>query len=356
MKNFFSSLLGSFLGVIIASVIGAFILIGLVAGAFSSLVKSKDKVQSISDNTVIHLKLDKKILERSSKNILDNFSFASFSTETPLGLNDILLDLRRAKEDSKIKGIYLDLSSVQSGIATLEEIRNALLDFKKSKKFIVSYSESYSQGAYYLATTADKVFLNPAGTIEWKGLSAQIMFYKGLLDKLDVNAQIFRHGKFKSAIEPFDLVKMSPANREQTMAYVGSIWNHIKEGVAAERHISISELSHLADGMMIQSAADAKTAGLADDLLYQDQVYKALNVLLKENENDKINFRTLEAYDKSPRKIDVSEPISKNRIAVIYAVGQIEGGEGNDNTIGSERISKAIREARLDENVKAIVL
>jgi protease-4 len=147
MKNFFSSLLGSFLGVIIAFVIGVLILIGVVAGAFSSLVKSKDNTQSISDNTVIRLKLDKKILERSSKNMFDNFSFASFSTETPLGLNDILLDIRRAKQDPKIKGIYLDLSSVQSGIATLEEIRNVLLDFKQSKKFIVSYSESYSQGA-----------------------------------------------------------------------------------------------------------------------------------------------------------------------------------------------------------------
>jgi protease-4 len=224
MKTFFGSLLGSFIGVLVAVFLAALLIVGLVSSLVSNLGKSKDKPDMVSENAFLHLRLNKKITERSSKNPFDNISFNSFSAETPPGLNDILAGIDKAKEDPKIKGIYLDLSSIPAGIATLEEIRSALLEFKKAGKVIFSYSGAYSQGAYYLASVSDKIFLNPAGVVEWKGLSAQIMFYKGLMDKLDVSAQIFRHGKFKSAIEPFDLDKMSPANREQTSVQSGIIF------------------------------------------------------------------------------------------------------------------------------------
>jgi protease-4 len=356
MKNFFASMLGSFLGVIIASVIAGLILVAMITGAISGLLKDKDKTELITAGSVLHLKFDKKILERSSKNPFENISLGSLSSDKPLGLNDILATIAKAKDDEKIKGIYLDLSAIPSGIATIEELRLALLDFRKSKKFIVSYGETYTQGAYYLASVSDKIFLNPAGAIEWKGLSAQIMFYKGLLDKLEVSAQIFRHGKFKSAIEPFDLDKMSPANRTQTTAYVGSIWNHIVDGVSAQRNIPVADLNALASSLALQTAADAKKFKFADELFYKDEVLAALNKLAGKKETEKLNLVTLETYSKEPKPYKTGEALTKNKIAIIYAVGEIEGGEGDDKTIGSERISKAIREARLDSSVKAIVL
>jgi len=355
MKNFFTSLLGSFLGAVIALVIVALIIIGVIAAAVSGVMKSKDRAETVSENSVLHLRFDKKIVERSGKNPFENFSFTSFSSEPPLGLNDILADLEKARTDSKIKGIYLDLSSVASGMATLEEIRNALLEFKKSKKFIYSYGESYTQGSYYLASVSDRIFLNPAGGMEWKGLGAQIMFYKGLLDKLEISAQIFRHGRYKSAVEPFDLDKMSKDNREQTLTYVSSLWNHILEGVSAQREISVGLLNRMADSLLVQGAEDAKKFKLVDELSYQDEVYATINKKLNGKENDPINFQTLEAYHKATGGTK-TETWSKNKIAIVYAVGQIESGEGDDKTIGSERISRAIREARLDSHVKAIVL
>ncbi len=355
MKNFFTSLLGSFLGTVIAFVIVLLIVIGIIAGALSGFSKSKDKTKTVSENTVLHLKFDKKIVERTGKNPFESFSLTSFSTELPLGLNDILADIDKAREDPNVKGIYLDLSAVQAGMATLEEIRNALGRFKLSKKFIYSYGETYTQGSYYLASMADRIYLNPAGAIEWKGLGAQIMFYKGLLDKLEVTAQIFRHGKFKSAIEPFDLDKMSPANREQTLTYVSALWNHLLEGISSQRSIPVAELNRIADNLLLQNAGDAKLNKFADDLAYEDEVYAAINKKLNKKETDKINFLSLETYHKSSSP-GSSKPFTKNKIAVVYAVGEIESGEGDDKTIGSERISKAIREARLDSHVKAIVL
>jgi protease-4 len=355
MKNFFTSLLGSFLGTVIALVVVVLIVIGIVAGAVSGVFKSQEKAETVSENAILHLLFDRTIVERSGKNPFENFSFGSLGTEPPIALNDLLADLKNAKTDPKIKGLYLDLQSVSAGMATLEEIRNALIDFKKSNKFIYSYSETYTQKSYYLASVSDKIYLNPAGTLEWKGLSAQIMFYKGLLDKLEISAQIFRHGRWKSAVEPFDLDKMSKDNRDQTHAYVGALWNRLVDGVSQQRKIPVAELNRLADSLLVRTGEQAVQYKLADELRYQEEVYAALNKMLSKKETDKINFITPEAYHKAALE-NKAEPISKNKIAVIYAVGQIESGEGDDKTIGSERISHAIREARLDSHVKAIVL
>jgi protease-4 len=356
MKNFFGSLLGSFLGVIVAVLIAILLIVGLIAGAFPEIFQEKEKAEKFTDYSVLKLSFDKKITERTSKSLFEKGSLSSLNADQPLGLNDILSELSRAKTDSRIRGIYLDLSVVPSGVATIEEVRNALLDFKKSGKFIISYGESYSQGAYYLATAADKICLNPAGAIEWKGLSAQIMFFKGLFDKLEINAQIFRHGKFKSAVEPFDLSKMSAANREQTAGYVGSIWHHIEEGVSERRHIPIEELNRIADKLLIRSAKDAKQSKLADELVYVDEVYSELNGLSGRNAQAIPDFISLESYHKLPQHSQRAAQSAPDKIAVVYAVGQIESGAGDDNTIGSERISKAIRDARMDGKVKAIVL
>ena len=230
-----------------------------------------------------------------------------------------------------------------------------VVDFKKSNKFILSYSESYSQKAYYLASVADKIYLNKEGSIDFHGLAAEIMFFKGLMQKLDVDMQIIRHGKFKSAVEPFLLDKMSDPNREQTRLFIGSIWNHIVKGISDSRKISLTELKNIADSLLVQSAEDALKYKFVDELVYKDQVIDALRKKLALADNDDIDYITLSKYA-DVKIADSKIKFSKNRIAIVYAVGAIEGGKGNDQTIGSERISEAIRDARTDNAVKAIVL
>ncbi|HPG34008.1 MAG TPA: signal peptide peptidase SppA [Lentimicrobium sp.] len=245
------------------------------------------------------------------------------------------------------------MTNLPSGMATLEEIRNAILDFKQSGKFVIAYSETYSQKAYYMASAADIICLNPEGFIDFKGLTGQVLFLKGLLDKLDINAQVIRHGKYKSAIEPLISDRMSEANKEQTLTYVGSIWQHISSEISKARNIAPEKLQNIADSLLLQTAEDAVKYGFADKITYKDQVLDLLREKLELGSTDKIEFLKLESYKNSPALS--SKKRSKDKIAIIYAVGEIGGGEGSDEAIGSERISRAIRKARLDDNVKAIV-
>ena len=339
-------------GTLLIIIILFFIMMGILMSVASF---SKKEIVIVPKNTVLHLKFDEPITDRSSNNPLENFNFYSMKSGESIGLNEILDNIKKAKTDENIKGIYLDLGAISAGVATLEEIRNALIDFKSSKKFIISYSESYSQKAYYIASISDKIYLNPQGTLYFKGLSGEIMFYKGLLEKLDVNVQIIRHGKFKSAVEPFILDKMSKPNREQTLKYITSIWDHLLNGISESRKISVNELNAIADSFRIQKAEDAVTYKLADKLMYKDEILAELRSRLGIKENDKINMMSIDKYFNAP---DKQRKISKTKykIAVIYAIGEIESGNGNDKTIGSERISEAIRCARLDSNVKAVVL
>lgn len=274
------------------------------------------------------------------------------TTSTP-GLLETTDLIEQAAKDENISGILLDLSDIPSGMATLEEIRNALIQFKESKKFIIAYGETYSQKAYYLATAADEICVNPEGSIDFKGLTGGVVFIKGLLDKLDVNAQIIRHGKYKSAIEPLIGTKMSEASKEQTLAYVGSIWQHIMEKVSESRNIEAARLKVYADSLLIQTPDDAVKYKFADKITYKDQLTDLIKEKLKLEKSDKVEFVKLERYKDVP--VQKAEKRSKNKIAVIYAVGEIMSGEGDDETIGSERLSRAIRKARLDSSVKAIV-
>ncbi len=279
--------------------------------------------------------------------------------EEGLGLDKIVENIKKAKEDSAVKGIYLNLTELNAGIATVEEIRNTLLDFKTSKKFIYAYSEVYSQKTYYLASVSDKVYLNPQGMLEFKGLSAQIMFYKKALENCNVEMQIFRHGKFKSAIEPFMLDKMSEANRLQTEVFMGSIWNSMLDGISKQRGISTTELNRIADNLALKNQKDAVSLKLVDGLLYEDEVHSEIRKKVGIAADQKINFVKLADYnskEKNPFNVKEKKEKSGDKIAVVYAVGSIESGEGDDNTIGSDRIARAIKEARLDTTVKAIVL
>lgn len=362
MKPFWSSFWGTIAGLIVVNiiwcVIALIIIFGIIGSLGNSFSEGKEYPINMKPNSVLHIKFDGEITERSSKNPFDGFDFMNPEAK-PMGLNDILSNIEKAKHDSNIRGIYLDISSIPAGIATIEEIRNALLDFKKSdsdsseKKFIVAYSEGYAQAAYYLATVADKIYLHPEGAVDFKGLSQQVMFFKKFLEKLEVDMQIFRHGKFKSATEPFFLDKMSAENREQTMTYLGSMWRHMVDGISAQRSLSPQELNRYADEMLITDAESALRYKLVDQVVYKDEMLDILKELSGAKSADKIRFVEMRKYTRAPGK---DKPFTKNKIAVIYATGSIESGEGDESTIGSERISKAVREARLDSNVKAIVL
>lgn len=352
MKQFFKFMFASALGL----VVGIFLLFGLLAGIGASM--GDQKTVEVKDKSVLHVKLNYEIKERGVDNPFGNFDPATFESKPSVGLNDILQSLDNAADDDKIKGVYLDISGIPAGMATIEEIRNAIIDFKESGKWVVAYSEIYTQKAYYVASVADEIWLNPAGMLEWKGLGAQLMFMKGMFEKLEVEPQIIRYGKYKSAVEPLILDKMSEANRDQTMTYMSDLWNKVLAGVAENRGKSVEELDGMAQNATIQNAQDAKENGLVDELFFKDQVLENLRAKLEMEEDDKkINFISLAKYKDAPApKSDDEKATKKEKIAVIYAVGSIEGGQGDDETIGSDKISAQIRKARKDDKIKAIVL
>lgn len=349
MKSFFKFLLASVLGVLLAGILMFLIIIG----GIGAMVSSQDQAVKIKSNTVLHVELNQLIMDRSNNNPMESFDFTSFRPSPQLGLNDILKNIKKAKSDPNIDGIYLDLTFIQAGIATIEEIRNALIDFKESGKFIISYSDTYTQPTYYLASVADKIYLNPEGLLIFVGLRSEIMFYKDALKKLGVEPQIIRHGKFKSYVEPYMYNKMSDENRQQIMAYMGSIWNHMLEGISREREISIKKLNELADNLTLRKAELAVTNGLIDGVKYKDEVLAELAELTNKTDDKKIEHISLAKYTKVPDKKRKS--LGKNKIAVVYASGTVIMGEGGEGTIGSDRISRAIRKARKDSSVKAIV-
>ena len=351
MKEFFKFVFASMLGFILSFFAVLLLLIIFVAAIVSTA--GNDGAVSVASNSVLHVSLDYPIKERTDQNPLAELSFLGLESKKKLGLNEILQGIEDAKSDDHIKGIYLDASSLESGMATMEEIRNALVDFKKSGKFIIAYSEVYSQGAYYLATAADKIYLNPEGMIDFRGLSSEIMFFKGALDKLDIEAQIIKVGTYKSAVEPFILDKMSEPNKQQVTCFLGSMYDHFLSEISKSRKIPKNTLFSIADNAKIRAPKDALTYKMVDGLMYKDEVLDELKKLTKIDKKKEIQSVSLEEY--SPAE-DEKEESSQNRIAVIYANGEIMGGEGDDETIGSERISRAIRKARTDDKVKAIVL
>lgn len=355
MKQFFKFLL--------ATVLGIFISVFLLVIILVAIAGLSDKPVKVEANSILHIKLDKRILDRASDGPFENFDKFSGEFEDQIGLKkDILDNLKKAKTDDKIKGILLELDLIQGGMATLDEIRNSLIDFKTSGKFIYAYSELYSQKAYYLASVADSIFIYPEGVLEFRGLNTQVAFLKGLLEKLEVEPQIIRgkNNKFKSAVEPFFLDRMSDANREQTSKYVGSIWDHLVKGISESRKISVDDLKLIADSLHIRKAEDAVKYKLADAVFYKDELLEFLRVKTGAEDEKKIRFITLKKYTRSGKEEDEEEDgkgkFSKDKIAVIYAQGDIISGKGDNETIGSERISAAIRKARKDEKVKAIVL
>ncbi len=351
MKQFFKFMFASMLGFILSSII-IFFLFFILLVSVASFSSKKEEVK-VNPNSVLKLKFDFEIQERTSENPFENFNFSNFKSNKNLGLNDIVRNINKAKTDDNIKGIYLELSDMNAGMATTEEIRNALLDFKTSGKFIVSYGEIIPQLSYYLATASDKIYVMPEGIVLLSGLQAQMLFLKGTMEKLEVEPQIIRHGKFKSAIEPLIYDKMSEENRLQTMTYLNSMWNQILKGIKETRAIEISDLNLIADSLFIRKPADALKYKMIDSLVFYDGFMAALKQRLGVSESEDVEFISLNKYNNVPEK---DKKRSKDKIAVIYACGDINSGSGDEKSIYSDDLSKTIREARSDSSIKAVVL
>lgn len=352
MKNFLKYTLATVVGILLYSIVSTIIFFGVI-GVIASA--SGNKEVKIKPNTILYLKFNQKIVDRAVDNPFENFNFQSFEVDPQLGLNEILKNLEKAKNDENIKGIFMELSAIPAGVATIEEIRNALLDFKESGKFIYTYAEQMTQGSYYLATASDKIYMNPVGNMEIKGLSSKVAFFKGTLQKIGVEPMIFRYGKFKSAIEPFMLDKMSEANKEQTLTYVQSIWDHLVVGIAKERGLTPEQINKIADDFAIRNMQDAVDHKIIDAVKYRDEVIDELVELAEAKSVEKLQIAKLSKY-KNVVLEKKNKKDKREKIAVVYASGDIKSGKGDSQTIGSETIAKAIRKVRRDSTIKAIVL
>lgn len=351
MKSFLKYTLATIVGVIIVNIV--LLLIGF--GIIGTLSKLGEQAVDVKENSILRIQLNNEIPDRSSNDPFSNFNLLSLKPGLSLGLNDILKNIEKASQDSRIKGIYLDLGDIQSnfgGLATTEEIRQALKNFKKSGKFIYSYANmGYSQKSYYLATVADSIFVNPETPLMLMGMGGTSFFYKDMLDKIGIKVDIVKVGKYKSAVEPFTQTEMSDANREQIEVYLRSLWGTILEGISDTRSVSIDSLNFLANHLEFRSPAEEKAYGLFDGVLYEDQVLSLLKDRCGIKETGKLNFVKLSDYRKassSPTKF------VKDKIAIVYASGMI-GFEQTEKSIGPE-LAETIRKVREDQTIKAIVL
>ena len=340
-----------FLRNLLATLVGLFIfsiIVVIFIGAFVAVATSEEEV-TVKENSVLHIKLNKPIGERAFK---DPFNELFTGYASNIGLIELIESIEDAKNNDKIKGIYLESGVPMGGFASMEAIRNALEDFKASGKFISSYAEIYTEGGYYLASTADDIYLNPRGYFELNGISANVTFLKGMFDKLEIEPEIFRVGDFKSAIEPFIRKDMSDENRLQLDELLNSVYDNYLNQVADSRSISVERLTQISDSMLARTPQHALEAELVTGLKYFDEVLDDLKGKLELEEDDKIDFIGFEKYHKSISKKNTS----KNRVAVIIGSGEILGGNGDNSSIGSTSFAKEIRKARKDEKVKAVVI
>lgn len=350
MKDFLKFTLATVTGIIASGVILFFFSIIVIFG----MVSSSETETQVQKNSIMMLDLNGTLQERSQENPWDFLMQSDYQT---YGLDDILASIKKAKENDNIKGIYIQATSLSAGFASIEEIRNALKDFKESGKFIVAYGDAYTQKLYYLSSVADKVMLNPKGMLEWRGLAASPTFFKDMLEKVGIEMQVFKVGTYKSAVEPFISTEMSPANREQTDAYLSSIWEKMISDIAASRQLSIDALNGSADRMMMfQQAEESLERQLVDTLIYKNDVRDYLKLLAGIDEDDKLPILGLQ--DMINIKKNVPKDKSGNIIAVYYAYGDIDGTSSTaiHEGIQSEKVIKDLRKLKEDEDVKAVVL
>lgn len=355
MKDFLKYTLATVTGLVLTGIV--FFIFGIVA--LLGMTFSEPTATQVTPHSVMMLQLKGSLTERSQE---DPLAFLLGDTYQGYGLNDVLAAIRKAKEHPDIEGIYIQAGYLNAGFASLEEIRNALLDFKESGKSIVTYADTYTQGLYYLSSVADKVLLNPKGMIEWKGLAASPVFYKELLEKVGVEMQVFKVGTYKSAVEPYIATEMSDANREQVSMYIHSIWQHMVKQVAEARQQTPQRLNEAADEMlMFQPAEKCLTYGLADALVYKDEVEDLLKQQCGLSEDDEVNYLSLEAM----KHLQNAQPKDKSGqiVAVYYANGQIVDyavesplTAGNEPMIVANKVIADLKKLQKNDDVKAVVL
>lgn len=351
MKGFFKSVLATIVALFIVGII-TFV---LSLGIFGLILSSSSETYVLKDNTVFELKLEGTLKDRApAKNPL--YEYLGVSQASNIGLDDILSGIQKAKENEKIKGIYIHAGMLFGSTASLQEIRNALTDFKKSGKFVVAYGDTYSQGCYYLASVADKIVLNPQGMVDLHGLSASPMFYKGLLDKLGIEMQIFKVGTYKSAVEPYINEKMSDANREQVASFLNDTWGSVLADISASRKISVENLNSLADTcLMMKDPKYLATNKVIDTLLYETEMKDYLKSLVKVDKDDDLSLASVSNLITVPLK---EENTAEDKIAVLYAEGGIYSGQKpdpNGEDILDGPLIKEIEKLRKDDKVKAVV-
>ena len=341
MKDFLKFTLATVTGIILSSIV--LFIIGMVT--LFGIVSTADTETIVKKNSVMMLDLNGVLVERTQESPLGILSQLFSDDSNTYGLDDILSSIKKAKENENIKGIYLQASMLGTSYASLQEIRNALLDFKESGKFIIAYGDSYTQGLYYLSSVADKVLLNPKGMIEWKGIASAPLFYKDLLQKIGVEMQIFKVGTYKSAVEPFISTEMSPANREQVTAFINSIWGQVTEGVSASRSLPVDSLNALADRMlMFYPAEESVQCGLADTLIYRNDVRNYLKQWVDLKEDDRLPVLGLS--DMINVKKNMPKDKSGNIVAVYYASGEITDYSGSSTSEEGIVGTKVIRDLR----------
>lgn len=350
MKAFFKYVLATITGLIITFFL-LFVIFASIIGVLITSTTSKNEV-NIANNSLLILKMNELVTERTIPNPFEDLDIPGFSMAKSMGLDDILKKISDAKEDSRISGILLDLSTINAGRSSLEDIRKALLDFKNSGKFLIAYGEVYSQSAYYLATVADEIYVNPEGSIDFKGLALDAMFYKGALDKLGIEMQIVKVGTFKSAVEPFIQTQMSEANRTQLTSVLDDMFAGMLQNISDSRNIPVDSLKYIADELLVRSAEDAVRLKLADGAVYKDELLDNIKEKLSISADKDIPAVTLNKYKSNAARIS---SVGKDRIAVLFATGEISGGEGSEESIGSEKISRELRKLRKDDKVKAVV-
>ena len=354
MKDFFKSTLATVTGIILSSIV--LFIIGMVT--LFGIMAASDTETIVKKNSVMILDLNGTLVERTQEDPLGILSQLFNDDSNTYGLDDILSSIKKAKENEDIKGIYLQANSLGTSYASLQEIRNALLDFKESGKFVIAYADSYTQGLYYLSSAADKVLLNPKGMIEWRGIASTPLFYKDLLQKIGVEMQVFKVGTYKSAVEPFTATEMSPANREQVTTFISSIWSQVTEGVSASRNIPVDSLKAYADRMlMFYPAEESVRCGLADTLVYRNDVRDYLKRLVDIDEDD--NLSLLGLGDMINVRKNVPKDKSGNIIAVYYASGEITdypGSATSEEGIVGSKVIRDLRKLKDNDDVKAVVL
>lgn len=350
MKSFLKYTLATIVGILIVNFFLFLLFIGFI-GAIASL---SEKTVDVKENSILTLQLNGEILDRASDNPLDNIDFLSMSNRKTTGLNKIISSIHYAAQDERIKGIYLDLTDIQGNYGALaftQEIRTALEKFKESGKFIYSYSNlGYSQKGYYLASIADKIYVNPETPLLLTGISSSISFYKETLEKLGIQPEIVKVGKFKAAVEPFIATEMSEPNREQVKRYLDSSWGAIVDGIAASRKIPADTINAIANRFDFYSAQQFVDYGFFDATVYEDQMLDILKERCKLLQTERLNLVTLKDYQTIVTPITYSD----NNIAVVYAQGEI-GATQKSDAIGPE-LAVSIRKARQDSTIKAIVL